>query len=71
MDHILCYSQISMAAILEYQPGKVIPQITMEIICMQVKEGQPMDKYVTVKLSGVHEETSLRLIRTHHTASRG
>ena len=50
-----------MAVILNYQPGRAVPQIMMDINRKQVKEGQPMDKYVPVKLSGVCEPTTLHL----------
>ena len=63
------WSQIDMAAVLDYQPGRTIPQITMEI--KKVGEGQAKDEYVTVELSGVHEQTSLRLLCSHHRATTG
>ena len=56
--------QINMTVVLDYQPGRAIPQITMEIKC---KVESPVEKYVTVKLRGVHEPTSLQLKCTHST----
>jgi len=60
-----------MAAVLDYQPGRVIPQIIMDIISKQEEEGQPVNKYVTLGLRGVHNQASLRLMVTHHTATTG
>ena len=71
LNDILHYVQIDMAAVLDYQPGKAIPQITMELISKQLKEVQPMNKYITVELKGVHEQTSLHLMCTHLEAATG
>ena len=71
VDPALYSSQIDMAAVLDYQPGKAIPQIKMNIIGKQEREGQPVDKYVTLGLRGVSNQASLRLMCTHHTAATG
>ena len=71
VDFTLYSSQINMAAVLDYQPGRAIPQIKMTIIFKQEEEGQPVDKYATLGLRGVHDQTSLRLMCTHHTATKG
>ena len=72
MDDILHCLQINMAAVLDYQPGRAIPQITMEIARKQFGEEEPRDKYVTMQLSGVHEQgLLLRLMCVHHRANTG
>lgn len=67
-NHIM---QIDMAAIQQYQPGRVIPQITMDIIRRKVRKGHLMAKYVTVELRGVYEKISFSLMCTHLIATTG
>ncbi len=71
VNRTLHSSQIDMAAVLDYQPGRAIPQIIMDIISKPEEEGQPVDKYVTLGLRGVHNQASLRLMCTHYTATTG
>lgn len=54
-----------MAVVLDYQPGRAIPQVAMDI--RYEGQGQPVDNYVTVKLRGVREPESFRLMCTHIT----
>ena len=67
IGHMLFFSQINMAVVLDYQPGRAIPQITMDI--RSEVEGQPLDNYVTVKLKGVREPASFRLMCTQNTTT--
>ena len=71
VDHTLYSSQINMAAVLDYQPGRAIPQIKMNIIGNKKGEGQPADQYVTLGLRGVRNQASLCLMCTHHSAITG
>ncbi len=71
VDPTLYFSQIDMAAVLDYQPGRAIPQIVMDIIGKQQEGGKSVEKYVTLGLRGVHNQASLRLMCTHHRATRG
>ena len=58
-----------MAVVLDYQPGRAIPQVEMDI--RHEGEGQPMDDFVTVKLRGVREPASFRLLCNHNTTTTG
>ena len=69
MNNIFHYFQIDMAAVLDYQPGRAIPQIEMKMSRKQVQEEQLLDEYVTVNMRGVHEPASIRLICSCHTAT--
>ena len=46
------HSQIDMDTVLQYQPKKIIPKITLKI--QWVGEGEPIEKDVAVDLQGVH-----------------
>lgn len=48
-----------MDVVLQYQPGKIIPQITLSM--KWAGEGQPAESEIQVKLTGVHEEKSFLL----------
>ena len=54
-----------MDVVLDYQPGRVIPQITMQFECQE--EEKPTENFVTVKLKGVHEPASFHLMCPHNT----
>ena len=60
-----------MDVVLEFQPGRAIPQISMEISHNRLGEGQPVHQRVEVELTGVHEPTSFRLKCTHEAPDRG
>lgn len=60
-----------MAVILEYQPGRAIPHIAMNIIR---KEGMVMDNnnyYVQVGLRGIPGREMLHLVCTHFNTAAG
>lgn len=65
------YSQINMAVILAYQPGRRIPQITINIHRKEEGDRPSTDNYVTVSLAGVHEPKMLRLLCTHSKTTVG
>ena len=58
-----------MAVVLDYQPGRAIPQVEMDIRCEG--EGQPMDNFVAVQLRGVREPASFRLMCNYNTTTTG
>ena len=66
---ILLYSQLDMDVVLQYQPGRAIPQVTLQI--EWVGEGQPTERNVVVMLTGVHSPKSFKLQCTPSTANRG
>jgi len=53
------HSQIDMDTVLQYQPKKIIPKITLKI--QWVGEGEPIEKDVPVDLQGVHRPTQFVL----------
>lgn len=65
------HSQINMSVVLEYQPGKAIPQITMEILRKEEREKESMDEKVILKLTGVHNPNILCLSTAHIGTTRG